>query len=593
MTMRKKAWRWWLAAGAAAAAMLPPGASLHAQKNAPPLRLFFRAMGEDGQQVADLKSEELALRINGKPRPILSLNVSQSAKASSREGRAGLPAPYASNTAGGNGRVFYMLIDDDSIAAGREGQLKDAVRQLTNELAPGDLVGVLTPQGQINIRPTDDATKVKLAVDQLAGKGSTSETEADAQCRTTHVLAALGTMISLSGATPTTLMIFSGGLSLPANKIVDVGGRNRTALGGSSAPSGATSDMCPVRPEDFQNINALASTANVDLYMFHLTEVMANRSTNQDAGFESLAGATGGEFMRITASPQAAIARMLRETSTYYSLTFEPDAAEHAGQPLRVELKSTRDHVKVRTRPAIDLPKIPSHAAAPRDMLRTAAEFRDLPLRSIAYPAPTPGSPEVTVYTEFEPVDGAALKEASVGLFDEKNTLKKQWTAKPEELKNPVMSAVTAPAGAYRVRVAAVDAAGRTGTVDYELTAEVPRADPLKLSSLLLGTQAQGSGFLRRMEFKDEGVAIAYLEVAGVPKGGKVRVDLDVTQTPDGTSLATAETSIGPAKNEDSVRAIGGFNIDALPPGDYLIRAVVSLDGKPVGKVVRTLRKVQ
>jgi hypothetical protein len=352
--------------------------------------------------------------------------------------------------------------------------------------------------------------------------------------------------------------------------------------------------MCPVRPEDFQNINALASTANVDLYMFHLTEVMASRSTNQDAGFESLAGATGGEFVRLPASPQAAIARMLRETSTYYSLTFEPDASEHAGQPLRVDLKSTRDHVKLRTRPAVDLPKLPGHAAAPRDMLRTAAEFRDLPLRAIAYTAPTPGSQEVTVYTEFEPVDGTMLKEASVGLFDEKNTLRKQWTAKPEELaKNPPMSAVTAPAGTYRVRVAAVDGSGRTGTVDYELRVEVPRADPLRLSSLLLGTQAEGSGFQRRMEFKDEGVAIGYLEVANVPKGGKVRVDLDVTQTPDGASLATAETTIGPTKNEDTMRAVGGFNIDGLAPGDYLIRAVVLLDGKPVGKVVRTLRKVK
>jgi hypothetical protein len=35
----------------------------------------------------------------------------------------------------------------------------------------------------------------------------------------------------------------------------------------------------------------------------------------------------------------------------------------------------------------------------------------------------------------------------------------------------------------------------------------------------------------------------------------------------------------------------GGSSIETLPPGDYLMRAVVSLDGKPVGPVVRTLRK--
>jgi hypothetical protein len=48
------------------------------------------------------------------------------------------------------------------------------------------------------------------------------------------------------------------------------------------------------------------------------------------------------------------------------------------------------------------------------------------------------------------------------------------------------------------------------------------------------------------------------------------------------------------ATNTDDMRvAFGGFSIANLEPGDYLMRAVVSLDGKPVGKVVRTLRKTQ
>jgi hypothetical protein len=46
-----------------------------------------------------------------------------------------------------------------------------------------------------------------------------------------------------------------------------------------------------------------------------------------------------------------------------------------------------------------------------------------------------------------------------------------------------------------------------------------------------------------------------------------------------------------PARADDQRIAFGGFSIDSLAPGDYLMRAVVSLDGKPVGRVVRTLRK--
>ena len=76
-----------------------------------------------------------------------------------------------------------------------------------------------------------------------------------------------------------------------------------------------------------------------------------------------------------------------------------------------------------------------------------------------------------------------------------------------------------------------------------------------------------------------------------MPKGGNVTVELDVVSTPDGAPLATAQTSVNAGKTDDMRIAFGGFNIGGLPAGDYLMRAVVSLDGKPVGRVVRTLRK--
>jgi hypothetical protein len=154
-----------------------------------------------------------------------------------------------------------------------------------------------------------------------------------------------------------------------------------------------------------------------------------------------------------------------------------------------------------------------------------------------------------------------------------------------------VLAALTAPPGTYRMRVAAVDAGGRAGTADYELKAEVPRADPLKLSALVLGTQKQGGGFAPRLDFANESIAIGMVEIYNVPKGGAVTVDLDVAASSDGAPLATAQTTVTPGRTEDMRIAYGGFSIAALEPGEYLMRAVVSLDGKPVGRVVRTLRK--
>jgi hypothetical protein len=554
-------------------------------KGGAPIRIDFRALAEDGSQVADLKAEEVTLRVNGKARTIQSLSLFRATGAGVTGGSA-LPAPYGTNAVSQSGRVIHLLIDDDSISPGREGQVREAVRLLTAELAPADRIGVLTPQGQLNMRPGTDPTKVRLAVDTLTGRASPNETEADAQCRTTRVLAAVGTMLAMTGGTPTTIGIFSGGISPPKVKVVSVGSLNANA---------ATNDVCPVTPEDFQNIGVLAATARADLYLFHLTEAMVNRSTTQDAGFESLGGVTGAEFVRLTASPQASISRLLRETAAYYTATFDMDPGERNAATMRVELKPTREKVKLRTRPSVAVPKMDAKAAQPKDMLRVAGARTDLPMRVTAYTSRTAGTDEVTIAALFEGVEAnAALSAASIGLFDEKGTLKKQWTAQSGELsKRPVMAALTAPPGTYRLRVAAVDGAGRAGTADYELNAEIPRADPLKLSALVLGTQQEGGGFAPRLEFKGEPIAIGMVEIYGVPKGGAVTVELDVASAADGTALASAQTTVSPGRSEDMRIAFGGFSIATLEPGDYQMRAVVSLDGKPVGKVVRTLRKSQ
>jgi hypothetical protein len=585
-----------IAAALTLSLLLPAAASAQGAKGGSAVPLQFRALGDDGSIVTDLKPSDLSLKVNGKPRTIQSLTVYQaSADASS----APLPPPFVSNTSGQGGRVIHVLVDDDSIAPGRESQVRDAVRILSSELSPTERIGLMTPMGTVNIAPTSDFTKVKLAAAAITGRAPTTETDQDAQCRTTHVFKALASMISLTGETPTTIVIFSGGLSPPTTNTVDVGRFERTPVGGKVAPQSALTDVCPVRPEDLQNLGTLASTANVDVYLFHLADAMPTRSATQDAGFESLAGATGGQYIEMPSAPQTAASRLLRDTSAYYVATYSPEPGEHNGQPQRVDLKTTRDKVKLRAHLAVLVAKeAAAKAVAPKDMLRVAAEYRQLPLRSTSYASRMPAGSDMRVVALFEPLDGlengAALAAASVGLFDAKGTLKAQWTAQKDDLaKHPARADLQVPPGTYRVRVAVVDSSGRAGTTDDEVRAEPVRADPLTMSALVIGTRPAGGGFSPRLEFRGESVAIGLLEIYNVPKTGTVTVNLDVVSTPEGQPLATAETTLGKGSADDARTAIGGFAIGDLPPGDYLMRAVVSLGGKPVGKVVKTLRKTR
>jgi hypothetical protein len=573
-------------------ALAAPAAAQPAKASAA-VKIDFRALTEEGQQVTDLKADEITLRVNGKPRPIQSLSVFHSTAAGPSSGGSALPPAYSTNAGGTSGRVIHVFVDDDSISPGREGQVKEALRLILAELAPGDQLGLLSTTGQINFRPSTDLARIQRAADGIVGRGAIGESLADGQCRTIRVLAAIGTMLSLTGATPTTIIVFSGGLAPPEQKTIDMTRRTNPTAAQVDA---ARNDVCPVRPEDYENLGMVAAAARADLYVFHLTEGMANRSANQDQGIESLAGVTSAEFVRLTASPQAPVSRLLRETSAYYTAAFEPEPFERTGATYRVEFRTTRDKTKLRSRPSVAIGKdVARAAAAPKDMLRSPAVYTDLPVRTTVHSSRLPGSDEVKVVALFEAVDpSATLTAASIGLFDEKNTLKKQWTAQAAELKaRPVMAVLSAPAGTYRVRVATVDSSGRAGATDYDMKVEVPRADPLKLSTLVLGTQKQGGGFAPRLDFSNDPIAIGMVEIYGVPKGGTVTVELDMVQTAEGQQLATAQTTVAPGDTEDMRRAFGGFSIASLAPGDYLMRAVVNLDGKPVGKVVRTLRKSQ
>src|SRR5207247_1697200 len=144
----------------------------------------------------------------------------------------------------------------------------------------------------------------------------------------------------------------------------------------------------------------------------------------------------------------------------------------------------------------------------------------------------------------------AKLASAMVGLFDDKQKLVAQWTAQAADLaKTPVMAAFVRPAGTYRLRVASVDGSGRAGTVDDSVRAEITRADPVRLSGLVLGTAEAGS-FGWKLQFGAEQAAVGLLEVYGAAKA-TVEVTLELAASEDGAAIATAPTTISPPSAQE------------------------------------------
>jgi hypothetical protein len=195
------------------------------------------------------------------------------------------------------------------------------------------------------------------------------------------------------------------------------------------------------------------------------------------------------------------------------------------------------------------------------------------------------------IMTIAEPVEpGVKLGTLVAALFDADNKLVSHWSATSQELqRTTVIGAMPAAAGAYRLRVAAIDTTGRSGTADFDVTAEVAKTGPLLLSSIVLGLSREG-GFVPKLQFVDEPVAIAHVEMYGAAAGARVQATVELAATLNGPALVTVPLAIQ-ASGENRYVAKGALPIGAVPAGDYIVRALVALEGHPMTRVTRTLRK--
>jgi hypothetical protein len=184
-----------------------------------------------------------------------------------------------------------------------------------------------------------------------------------------------------------------------------------------------------------------------------------------------------------------------------------------------------------------------------------------------------------------------ALTEAMVGLIDESGRVVASRTLQAAELTGPtVVTALAAPAGRYRLRVAAVEGSGRGGTADVDVDAGLAVAGALRLSDLVIGRSRDGQ-FQPRLEFTKEAVATAQLELYGGREGARVGVVVELARTLTGPALVATPGVFTATEEADRFLVTAAVPIGALPPGDYVVRATVAAEGQPGGRVVRSLRK--
>ena len=580
------------ASAAIGAAVVPPPAS--------DLVAFdFLAVGADGHPIPDLRREELTLKIDGQPRDVRSLELVRLAAEEVSSGSA-LPPPFGTNRRS-SGRTVLIVFNHDSIRPGKERQAVDGAVKFVDSLARGDRIGLLTmPNGRIEQEITTEHARVRESLQRISGQASPQASDSDRACMTRLTLETMtGVLESLAAAPgPKTIAFVSSGLLTPRR----------------DAPLTAPPGMCEIKLDHFQDLGRAAIAARAQFYVIQpedfqvdsaraaFADPTASRFRSNDdelTGLASLAGATGGEMFRLSAqSADRVFERIARESSAYYMATFLPAAAERNGSTHRVELSVARPNVTVRVRPHVLITKpAPEHrrtTTTPQDMLRDVRAYDELPLRLTAYASPNPADSKVMVTAVAEPIETTdPITAAAFGLVNEKGRLVAQWTADPRQLETtPIIAAGLASPGDYTLRAAAVDAAGRRGMVEYQLTSRVPSAGNLAMSGLVLGV-SRGGRFVPRLQFVTDPAAMVYAELHGEPASANVTAKLELTRGEEEPPMMTLRAHVGPT-NDPGRRIISGtIAVGALPPADYLVRAIVSLDDRPMLTAARTLRKAR
>ena len=435
---------------------------------APRLAVDFGAVLADGTPVGDLQPGEIEIRLNGHARKVLGLRrvITVPASAGAPGPGAGpgqLPAPYATNEGVPIGRSFVILVDELSFVAGRESLLRNSVEGLLRHLTPADRTLVLAlPYGGVKAPFTADRERIRQAMASLIGQGERGETGSEMAERTRTFLETLQAFLQgqYGRRTPLTVILFTAGLAAPRR----------------DAPMALPPGRGELLVDHFKWIGEAAGAARANFYVLAPADIkvdaagwketIAGRdylgSDNPLEGIEHLAGVTKGARLPLDATGTDALARVALESSAYYVADLEPEPREVLGRSRPMEVRLTRPGVTARARPLVTFPYAGGRSAAGllEDILLSGEPVVDLAIRTSGFIV-RESQDRLRAGLLVEPADaGVSLASAAAVLVEPNGQVAARWTAS-DAARRPLLGAMAAPPGTYRLRVVAIDTTGR------------------------------------------------------------------------------------------------------------------------------------
>ena len=599
-----------------------------------------------GRPVRELKAADFTLTVDGKPRRIASAEFVSAVRDLSPT-----PPPttsdFSSNLATGGGRLIMIVVDRGNIGIGRGRPTLQAATKFVLSLPSADRVALVAlpgsgPQfeftsnhaivaqmlptlvGNASTLPvqhrigTSEAFRLersdRTVMDEIVARECTAQRLAEelercremieqdarlvftaAKERSHNSLLALRALIDRLSLTtaPKTIIFISEGL------IIDREFEELTWLG----------------PQ--------ASRGQVVLHVLHLDEPYFDASeakmspTRQDDlalgenGLNLMAGLTRGSLTRVVANADFAFNRLGLELSGYYLLSFEPEAGDRDGKTHKIKVgvpNRSGTEIRARTEFSVNPAAAKDTDTVLADVIRSPLLSNDIPLKLSTYTLRDPASNKLRILMVTE-IDRAVNPEGKLTLgytlLDERGrTVSAQID---REVKVPVDPAtktqlytgfmLSDASGAHTMKVAVMDDRGRKGSVEHAFRAALTSIGQLRATDLLLAERGQTeSESVVPVVGRDftSGNMHGYIELySDAPEVlNNATVMFEIAQAADGRALDGAAGRVTPQTTANPNRRVveGSIPIALLPPGEYVARAVLSLDGKKIGQVARPLR---
>ncbi|TAK15054.1 MAG: VWA domain-containing protein [Acidobacteria bacterium] len=599
------------------------------------------AVDRTGKPVDDLKPEDFVLKVDGKPRRLSSAEFINLRRTD--DGIDPERAKFSTNQGLKPGRLILIVIDEGNIHKGNGRNVIAAATKFIDGLSASDRVSVEFVPGT---GPLVGFTANHRLVKEMLMNGVGKMVEAEVTRRVglveaftfvregpeSRVYLEMIDRECLGGRNTTTnleqcktelanraRLLYQTSRAQAANSLLSL-----RAIIQRLAASSTTQKTLVLMTEgiaidrdaaDLAWVAPLTSMAQVNLYALQIDGSFTDASMSSQSpthyadhdlykeGLDRLTGEARGLVLPVAVNASSAFARLDLELSGYYLLSFEPDLVDRDGKAHDISVKVNRPGVTVRARPQFAV--APPAADKTIDEQLIDALKNPLPVSDVGLKVTTftfrddeTKRLKVLVSTEidrsFNPSGdfalGCLMTDAGGSLVGSQFEKALAVPSKDDEGRpQRYTGAFVVDPGIYSVKIAVVDPKGRAGSIERTFNAKLESAGQLRLGELMLaeivGRSARPSVDGRINADTLMAYAEVYSDAAAALQGATLSIEIGKTENDPAVERAALKFS--DRKFEGKRTAEGAVPIAMLPAGDYIARAVATIDGKTVGQVTR------